>query len=374
MDSILSDIDSGIARILAKALEGKEISVPEAVSLFSVSHRDLMVMVVVADEIRASTVGNAVTYVHNRNINFTNICEGSCKFCAFRRSPHAPNGGYTLDLREIVAKAVEASEKGATEVCIQGGLNPGLDPHLYIQMCEAIKGKLPDMHIHAFSPMEILFASRRLTCSIERVLRDLKSAGLGSMPGTAAEILDDSIRSVICPAKLTTDEWMGVISTAHRLGIPTSSTMLYGHIENPEHRARHIDQIRRMQKKDGRFTEFIPLRFLYRNTALYRQRRCGPSISGMEDIKVHAVSRLMLNGCIDNIQVSWVKLGPQLAQVCLYAGANDLGGTLMEEHISRSAGSSSPSSLTVSELQNLINACDRTPRQRTTTYGIVGVN
>jgi len=374
MDSMLGNIDSAVAQILAKALEGGEITVPEAVTLFRAGDRELMVLAIVADAIRASIVGSEVTYVHNRNINFTNICEGNCAFCAFHRSPHAPEGGYTLSLNEIVDKAVEAAEKGATEVCIQGGLNPNLDPRLYVLMCEAIKRELPDMHIHAFSPMEILFAARQLTCTVEDLLRDLKSAGLDSMPGTAAEILDDQVRSIICPDKLDATKWMEVVSTAHRMAIPTTSTMLYGHIESPEHRARHIDRIRHMQKEHGRFTEFIPLRFLYRNTALYRQKRCGVSTSGMDDIKVHAISRLMLNGYIDNIQVSWVKLGLPLAQVCLCAGANDVGGTLMEEHISSSAGCPAPSSLTVRELQDLINACDRTPRQRTTTYGMVGTN
>jgi len=372
MNSILKNIDSAVARILAKALEGNEITIEEAVVLFSAGAKESMVLFMVADEVRRTTVGDAVTYVHNRNINFTNICVGDCLFCAFHRSPHKPNDGYALSLQEIAAKAVEAAEDGATEICIQGGLNPDLDPHLYIRICEAIKRELPDVHIHAFSPMEILFASKRLTCSVESLLRDLKSAGLGSMPGTAAEILDDSIRSIICPAKLTADAWAEVIATAHRLAIPTTSTMLYGHVEGREHRARHLDRIRRMQKTGGRFTEFIPLRFVYPNTVLYRQEGCGPQVSGMEDLKVHAISRLMLNGHIDNIQVSWVKLGLKLAQVCLSAGANDLGGTLMEEHISSSAGSFAPPSLTVRELQEMIRACERTPRQRTTTYGIVG--
>ena len=370
MDRVFKGIDSAIARILDKALGGKQITVPEAVSLFSVNGRELRAVIMAADAARASAVGNKVTYVHNRNINFTNICVGGCLFCAFHRSPYARSGGYTLSLAEIVAKAVEAAGSGATEVCIQGGLNPDIEPDFYVQMCGEIRRALPGIHIHAFSPAEVLFVARRSRCSVETLLTRLKSAGLDSMPGTAAEILDDSIRNVICPAKLTAAEWTEVVSTAHRSGIPTSATMLYGHIEQPVHRARHIDLIRRMQTRDGRFTEFVPLRFIHRNTSLYRQRRCAPQVSSVEDIKVHAIARLMLAGCVDNIQASWVKLGLKLAQVCLYAGASDLGGTLMEGHISSAAGSLSPPLLTVAELQELILACDRTPVQRTTTYGV----
>jgi len=372
MDQILKSIDSGVARILDKALEGREITVPEAVSLLSAEDGELLVLTLVADQVRAAAVGDAVTYVHNRNINFTNICVGSCRFCAFHRPPHAAQDGYAWSLPEIAAKAVEAAEEGATEVCVQGGLHPGLEPRFLIRICETIKRELPDIHIHAFSPMEVLFAARRLGCGVKHLLQDLQAAGLGSMPGTAAEILDDSVRRVICPAKLTSDEWADVIATAHRLGIPTTSTMLYGHVEEPEHRVRHMDRIRRMQKAGGRFTEFIPLRFVYRNTVLYRQKRCGPQVSALEDVKVHAVARLLFSGSIDNIQVSWVKLGVPLAQVCLHAGANDVGGTLMEEHISRAAGSCTPGALSVGEIRDMIRACGRTARQRTTTYGPVG--
>jgi len=221
--------------------------------------------------------------------------------------------------------------------------------------------------------MEVLFASRNMGCTVKDFLKQLKSSGLDSMPGTAAEILDDSIRSVICPGKLKVDEWKQVIRVAHQLHIPSSATMMYGHIEQPVHRAMHLHIIRSMQKQGGRFTEFVPLRFIYANTDLYKKGLYKPQISGIEDIKVHAIARIMLNGFIDNIQVSWVKLGKQLAQACLYAGANDLGGTLMEEHISKMAGSNSPSCMTIKELEALIKYCNKTPVQRTTTYEVFKV-
>jgi FO synthase subunit 2 len=373
MEGILGSIDVSIARILNKALEGKEVSVAEACTLFSAENRELMALLKAADELRKSLVGDKVSFVFNRNINFTNYCVGRCLFCAFRRSPNDSDNGYSLTIEQIVSKAVEASELGATEVCIQGGLNPHLEPHFYFQICEAIKDRLPEIHIHAFSPMEVLFASRNMGTTVKDFLKQLKSSGLDSMPGTAAEILDDSVRAIICPDKLKVDEWKDVITKAHRLHIPTSATMMYGHVEKPVHRAMHLHIIRDMQKRGGCFTELVPLRFIHANTDLYKQGLCRPQISGMEDIKVHAISRLMLNGLIDNIQVSWVKLGKLLAQVCLSAGANDLGGTLMEEHISRLAGSSSPSFMTVQELEELIKSINRTPAQRTTTYEIIKV-
>jgi 7,8-didemethyl-8-hydroxy-5-deazariboflavin synthase CofH subunit len=371
LNRILKKIDASIARILDKALRGKEISVEEAVELFEAENEELMAVIIVADELRKSSVGDKVSFVHNRNINFTNYCVGSCLFCAFRASPHDHEKGYSLSLEEIVSKAEEAAKLGATEVCIQGGLNPELKPTFYFQICEAIKDRLPDMHIHAFSPMEVLFASQNMGCSVKDFLKQLMSSGLDSMPGTAAEILDDSIRKVICPDKLRVDEWKNVVRTAHQLGIPTSATMMYGHIEKLAHRAMHLHIIRSIQKQGGLFTEFVPLRFIYPNTALYRKGIYKPQKPGSEDIKVHALARIMLNGFIDNIQVSWVKLGIQLARACLYAGANDLGGTLMEEHISRLAGSESPSSMTVRELETLIKSCNKTPVQRTTTYEVI---
>ena len=374
LEGMLGVIDIGIARILDRALSGAELSVEEASTLFTAGNREFPVLVMAADELRKSTVGDVISFVHNRNINFTNYCVGSCLFCAFRCPLHDRKNGYALTLEQIVGKAEEARARGATEVCIQGGLNPELEPDFYIHVCEAVKNRLPDIHIHAFSPMEVLFASRNRGCTVRGFLTQLKSAGLDSMPGTAAEILDDAVRAVICPQKLTTEEWREVIAEAHRLHIPTSATMMYGHVEQPAHQAVHMDIIRRMQKQGDGFTEFVPLRFISTHTDLFRRGLCGLPISGVEDIKVHAIARIVLHGVIDNIQVSWVKLGKGLAEVCLHAGGNDLGGTLMEEHISRAAGCHSPTSMTVGELEELIRSCHRVPVQRTTTYEPVGVS
>jgi 7,8-didemethyl-8-hydroxy-5-deazariboflavin synthase CofH subunit len=368
MYKYLTAIDSSVARILEKALNGGEINAEEAVRLFQTNNRELMVMMIAADHLRQSAVGDTVSFVRNRNINFTNICTGTCLFCAFHTPPDDIRNGYLLTLEEIAEKAREAARSGATEVCIQGGLHPRIEPDYYIAMCETVKKEAPYVHIHAFSPMEILYASRKAGLSIEHFLTQLKAAGLDSVPGTAAEILDDGVRKIICPKKLGVNEWQEVITTAHHLNIPTTATMMYGHVEKPEHRAMHLDIVRNIQKNGGLFTEFVPLRFVYKNTELFRRFGCGPHVPAFEDIKVHAVARIMLNGYIDNIQVSWVKLGKRAAQVCLFAGANDLGGTLMEEHISSSAGSQSPTSLTAEELKELIHSCERIPVERTTLY------
>ena len=372
MDSLLGKIDSKAANLLDKALEDKELSIEEGACLFGLHDNELTALILTANELRRRSVGDRVTFVHNRNINFTNYCIGRCLFCGFGRKPGS-HEGFVLSVDEIVAKAEEASRLGTTEVCIQGGLNPAIPPEFYLAICEAIRSNLPEMHIHAFSPMEVWFASRNLDCSTSEFLKSLKSAGLSSMPGTAAEILDDSVRRIICPSKISTSQWMEVIGEAHRLGIPTSSTMMYGHVESPLQRAAHLDQLRSLQKKTGGFTEFVPLSFVYPDTELYRRGLCGPGTSGISELKVHAISRIMLNGQIDNIQVSWVKLGARLAQVCLGAGANDLGGTLMEEHISRSAGGGAPTILTPDDFKRMIRDLNRVPVQRTTTYEVVEV-
>lgn len=373
MDWFLSRISPDVARILDKALAGKEVSAGEGARLFEVSGREVAVLAAAADELRERAVGNAVTFVHNRNINFTNYCAGRCLFCGFRRQP-GDSDGFLLDVEEIVQKALEAGRSGATEVCIQGGLYPGIEPGFYTRVCEEIKRRLPGMHIHAFSPMEVLFASRRMGCTVEQFLGRLKASGLDSMPGTAAEILDDSVRKTICPGKLNTAQWVEVISTAHRLGIPTSATMMYGHVEKPWHRAAHISLIRDIQKRTGGFTEFVPLSFVHPNTELYRRGLCGPGTSGATELKAHAIARIMLYGHINNIQVSWVKLGKRLAQLCLGAGGNDLGGTLMEENISRMAGSNSPTAMSPGELKGMIRDIGRVPVERNTTYNTVGVS
>jgi 7,8-didemethyl-8-hydroxy-5-deazariboflavin synthase CofH subunit len=370
METLLRDIGFKTAQILSKALEEKEISVEEGSYLFGLQGKELIALVAAADELRKRRIGERVTFVHNRNINFTDYCVGDCLFCGFRSKPGS-NNGFLLSIEEIVDKATEADRKGATEVCIQGGLHPALSPAFYLEICESIRSHLPKMHIHAFSPMEVWYASHNMGCSTLDFLKELKSAGLSSMPGTAAEILDDAVRKIICPSKILTAQWVQVVGEAHSIGIPTSSTMMYGHVESAMQRAGHLDQLRRIQKQTGGFTEFVPLSFVYANTELYRRKLTGPGASGTTELKVHAIARIMLNGSIDNVQVSWVKLGTRLAQICLSAGASDLGGTLMEEHISRSAGVGRFEMLTVEDLRRLVLESGRIPVQRTTTYELV---
>ncbi len=317
----------------------------------------------VADELRREAVGDSVTFVVNRNINFTDICVNRCRFCSFRNKRK-----YLLSLEEIRKKVKEAVDYGCTEVCIQGGLYPEADLNFYLSILDAVREVSKKIHIHAFSPMEILHASINSRMHVEDVLKELKAAGLNSIPGTAAEILDDEIRRKICPEKLTTSQWVGIIKMAHRLGVPTTATMMYGHIEGWEHRIKHILLIRQIQEETGGFTEFIPLPFMWKNNDL---GRIAKGSSGFDDLLVTAVSRILLHPLIKNIQASWVKLGIKLAQAMLYVGANDIGGTLMEENISRAAGSTSGEFLRVEELKELIRRAGRVPRQRDTLYNIL---
>ncbi|TAN47028.1 MAG: 7,8-didemethyl-8-hydroxy-5-deazariboflavin synthase subunit CofH [Candidatus Methanoperedens sp.] len=313
-----------------------------------------------ADMLRKKAVGDVVTYVINRNINFTNRCVGTCKFCAFRKED-----GFILSISEILDKIRDAKNINATEVCIQGGLLPDWDINNYCEILEAIKQDFPDLHIHAFSPMEVFHAAHNSNISIKETLSQLKKSGLDSMPGTAAEILSDRVREEICPDKLTTHEWIDVVMTAHRTGIPTTSTMMYGHIESLEERIDHMFIIREIQKKTGGFTEFVPLPFMHLNNCLGESDRVSHE---HEDLKMHALARVILYPYIRNIQVSWVKLGQKMAQSALNFGANDLGGTLMEENISKSAGASNGEYMAPSEFESLIRGIDRIPRQRDTLY------
>jgi len=313
-----------------------------------------------ADMLRKKAVGDVVTYVINRNINFTNRCVGTCKFCAFRK-----NDGFILSIPEILDKIKEAENINATEVCIQGGLLPDWDINNYCDILEAIKQDFPDLHIHAFSPMEVFHAAHNSNLSIKETLLQLKRSGLDSMPGTAAEILSDRVREEICPDKLTTHEWIDVVRTAHRTGIPTTSTMMYGHIETMEERIDHMFIIREIQKKTGGFTEFVPLPFMHLNNCLGENDRI---LHEHEDLKLHALARVILYPYIRNIQVRWVKLGPKMAQSALNFGANDLGGTLMEENISKSAGASNGEYMAPGEFESMIREIDRIPRQRDTLY------
>lgn len=319
-----------------------------------------------ANKLTEEVKGKIVTYVINRNINFTNHCIGNCKFCAFR-SERSENG-FFLNIKEILKKVKEAKALNATEVCIQGGLHPDMELKDYCEILESIKTEFPEMHTHAFSPMEVYHMARKSGVSIASALKALKKSELDSMPGTAAEILVDRIRAEICPNKLSTDEWIKVIKTAHKLKIPTTATIMYGHIENWEDRIEHILIIRDIQKETKGFTEFVPLPFMPHNNqlgiGLY-----GPT--GMEDLKLHAIARIILYKHIDNIQASWVKLGKKLAQIALHCGANDLGGTLMEENISKSAGAKSGEYMSTSEFEFIIKKAGKLPRIRNTLYNLI---
>jgi FO synthase subunit 2 len=316
-----------------------------------------------ADRLRKKAVGDTVTFVINRNINFTNRCIGTCKFCAFRK-----DDGYIMTIPEILEKTKVAVDFNATEVCIQGGLIRDWDVFNYCEILESIKKEYPHIHIHAFSPMEVFHASQNSNLSFKETLLSLKRSGLGSMPGTAAEILIDRVREEICPDKLTAHEWMDLVKTAHYAGIPTTATIMYGHIETLQERLEHILIIRDIQKKTGGFTEFVPLPFMPSNNRL----GAGNHISrGFDDLKLHALARVLLYPYIKNIQASWVKLGRELAQSALTCGANDLGGTLMEEKISKSAGATNGEYMAPGEFEFLIRKMNRVPRQRDTLYGQV---
>ena len=326
----------------------------------------------VSDELRRRTVGDLVTFVVNRNINFTNVCIKRCGFCAFSRD-YREEQGYFLPINEIVRRSKEAWEYGATEVCIQAGLPPKMEGDLYIRLCEAIKDELPDIHIHGFSPEEVLYGSIRSNVSIRQYLNDLKNAGVGSLPGTSAEILNQKMRDEISPGRITVDQWVEVITNAHALGIPTTSTIMFGHVESNEHIAEHISLIRDIQKDTNGFTEFVPLSFVNSEAPMFLKGlaenvRTGPT--GMEVMKVHAVARIMLNNWIPNIQASWVKEGDRMSQLLLNAGVNDLGGTLINESISTSAGAQHGQLMKPSNFRDMIRDCGRVPAERFTSYEI----
>ncbi|MDW8013345.1 MAG: 5-amino-6-(D-ribitylamino)uracil--L-tyrosine 4-hydroxyphenyl transferase CofH [Archaeoglobaceae archaeon] len=317
----------------------------------------------IADELRKKVVGDVVTYVVNRNINFTDICINDCKFCSFRNKRQ-----YILSFEEIKKKVEEAVEFGCTEVCIQGGLLPNANVDLYVSILEAVREVSKRIHIHAFSPMEIYHAARNSKMSVDEVLKIFKKEGLDSIPGTAAEILVDDVRMKTCPKKLKTNEWVQIVKTAHKLGIPTTATMMYGHVESWKDRIEHILLIKKIQQETKGFTEFIPLPFMWRNNELGEKFKGS---SGFEDLLVIAISRILLYPEIKNIQASWVKLGVKLAQAALYTGANDLGGTLMEENISKAAGATSGEKLTPEEIKEIIVRAGRIPKQRDTLYNLL---
>lgn len=362
-------LDLEFREILDRALSGDKLSTTQGERLFRAEGEELPALVRTADEVRRRRVGEVVTYVVNRNLNFTNVCVGTCKFCAFRRSQGDPDA-YVLTLEQMAAKVQEALAFGATEVCMQGGLHPEFGLENYLDMLRTIRKISPDIHIHAFSPAELNHIAEREGLSIEEVIKMLHNAGLNSVPGTAAEILVDRVRGIICPKKISTSRWVRIIKTCHRLGLPTTATMLYGHVETPRERAQHLALIRVVQRETRGFTEFVPLAFVPGNTQLQREGVVSSRPNLAENLRVHTVARLMLAGYIDNIQTSWVKLGPRGAQLMLCAGANDLSGTLLEENITRAAGGEQQVMMP-KQLQRLILQLKRTPKQRTTTYEFV---
>ena len=343
----------------------------EIARLFTLEGAEFQAVVRAADELRRATVGDEVSYVVNRNINYTNICVYHCGFCAFSKGRSARDlrgPAYRLDLTEIARRTREAWEAHATEVCLQGGIHPHYTGDTYLEIVAAVKAAVPGMHVHAFSPLEITHGARTLGRSLKSYLTQLRAAGLASLPGTAAEILATEIRAVICPDKLTGDEWLNVMREAHAVGLRSTATIMFGHVEGVEHWARHLIAIRELQRETQGFTEFVPLPFVHMEAPLWRRglTRSGPTLR--EALLMHAVARLALHPHIRNIQASWVKMGPQGAALCLEAGANDLGGTLMNESITRAAGGVNGQQLDAAELAALATRLGRRPWQRTTLY------
>lgn len=362
----------GVRDILSKARRGETLRENEIVRLFAARGPEFDAVSAAADELRQQMNGNVVSYVVNRNINYTNICSYRCQFCAFAKGKTAETlreKAYALPLEEIQSRSIEAWKRGATEVCMQGGIHPKYTGETYLEICRAVKHAVPEMHVHAFSPLEVWQGARTLGLSLEEFLQELKRAGLGTLPGTAAEILDDEVRATLCPDKVKTSEWLDVIRTAHRVGFRTTATIMFGHMEKPVHWARHLLRIRALQADTGGFTEFVPLPFVHMQAPIYLKGRARQGPTFREAILMHAVARLALHPLIPNIQASWVKMGPEGVKACLDAGVNDLGGTLMNESISRAAGASHGQELPPSKMEELIRSAARRPRVRTTLYG-----
>jgi FO synthase len=367
VERLLPTVAPHVAHVLERAMAGHELSRQEGVTLAALTGGDVEALAAVADHVRREVKGDIITYVVNRNINFTNVCFIGCKFCSFSTSARSATA-YSLSFEEIARRTMEAHELGATEVCVQGGLPRGLDPFYYRDILRTIKTAVPDMHTHAFSPMEMTYGTELTGMTLHDYLQMLKDNGLDTLPGTAAEVLDDDVRHVLSRKKVTVKQWGYVVRTAHQLGIPTTSTMMYGHVETPEQWVNQCIFLRDIQKETGGFTEFVPLGFVHKNTDLFKAGIARPGPTAEESLKVHALARLMLRGWIDNVQVSWVKLGRKLSQQCLQAGANDYGGTLMDENISRLAGATAGQYMPPEEFRQLIRELGRVPAERTTTY------
>lgn len=369
LEKLNANVTPGVARILDGALSGRELTREDAEILLDVEGADFYVLLRAADVARQEDVGNDITYVVCRNINFTNVCYVGCSFCGFAR--HKDDADvYDHPMETMLEKARDAIARGATEVCIQGGIHPGKTHEHYREILTTLKAEFPKLHIHAFSPEEIHFGVEKSGgMSLHAYLKMLREAGLGTIPGTAAEILDDEIRRKLSPRKLMSGRWLEIVRAAHEVGLRSSSTLMYGHIESVEHIARHLELLRDLQKQTGGFTEFVPLGFIHHQTRLYLEQGSRPGASMPEDLRLVAVARLFLRPWIQNVQVSWVKMGWKMAQMGLVSGANDFGGTLMEESISQAAGSEHGDHIEVHEIEQLVREIGRPYYERTTTYG-----
>ena len=367
VDALLGKASPAVRTALEHALLKRELTPEEGLLLYTADGDDLRATVRCADLARAEDVGNEVTYVVNRNINFTNVCFVGCQFCGFKRQRWEADA-YDHSDDTIVRKVADAVARGATEICMQGGINPDMPPFKYRDLLDTMKGAFPEIHIHAFSPMEIMYGARRVRMDYPEYIAMLKEHGLGSIPGTAAEILDDGVREILSHKKVDVSAWVEIITTAHAVGVPTTSTVMYGHVETPRHVVNHLDLIRTIQKQTHGFTEFVPLRFIHQNTMLYRKGLVSPPDRGQLDFQMYAFSRLFLRGQIDNIQTSWVKCGVDLAALTLKAGCNDFSGTLMEESITALAGGDSGEFVPVDLFEEKAREMGRVAVERTTLY------
>ena len=360
-----------VGEVLAGALMGQELGVDEITTLFGARGPEVAAVAEVADDIRRTVVGDTVTYVQNRNINYTNVCTFKCRFCGFSKGPLSLNlrgNPYLLTLDEIAGRVKEAWDMGATEVCLQGGIHPDFDGDYYIDVTRAVKEAAPDIHVHGFTALEVTEGAKRLGEPLADYLRRCMDVGLATLPGTAAEILDDEMRALLCPDKIDTEEWLDAHRTAHQVGLRSNVTIMYGAIENPVHWARHIVRTRELQAETGGFTEFVPLPFVHMAAPMYIQRKARRGPTFREALLMHAVGRIAYRGSIDNIQVSWVKMGRSGVEQCLQAGVNDLGGTLMDENISRAAGASHGQMMQADDFRSIVEPLGRTLEQRTTLY------
>jgi FO synthase len=369
--AMLGDASNLVEPILERALDGVAPTRDEIETLFGALGADVEAIADVADQLRERAVGDDVTFIVNRNINYTNQCYFKCGFCAFSKGPRSLDlreVPYLMSIEDVVDRSQEAWNRGATEVCLQGGIHPDFTGQFYIDLVTAIKDRIPDLHIHGFTPLEVWQGAETLGVSVRELLVRLKAAGLGTLPGTAAEILDDDVRLTLCPDKIRTSQWSEVMVTAHEIGLQTTSTIMFGHVDGPASWANHIEVLREIQRRTGGFTEFVPLPFVHMGAPIWLRGRSRPGPTWDEVILMHAVSRIAFLGLIDNIQASWVKLGLDGAEALLLSGCNDMGGTLMDESISRAAGASHGTEVSASDFRDVISDLDRHPVRRSTTY------